>query len=94
MKHVITFVFVCLALASCKESAPHGTAPSSSPSPSTEAVAPAAACEHGVQKDICARCNPALKPAFVAKNDWCGEHDRPESQCAICHPDLAKKGIK
>jgi hypothetical protein len=94
VKHVITFVFVCsfLALSSCKQEAPaaHGTTPPAS----TDVAAVAAACEHGVQKDICARCNPALKPAFVAKNDWCGEHDRPESQCVICHPDLAKKGIK
>lgn len=91
MKHIIMFAFVCLSLSSlsaCKEAAPHGA------TPSTDTVAATAACEHGVQKDICARCNPALKPAFVAKNDWCGEHERPESQCAICHPDLAKKGIK
>ena len=91
MKHVVTFAFVCLAFASCKESS-HGTTPSTDARDAP--VVAAAACEHGVQKDICARCNPALKPAFVAKNDWCAEHERPESQCAICHPDLAAKGIK
>jgi hypothetical protein len=51
-------------------------------------------CDHGVKKTICTRCNPKLKPVFKAKNDWCAEHDRPESQCAICHPDLEKKGVK
>ena len=51
-------------------------------------------CEHGVQKELCARCNPALAAAFKAKNDWCEEHSRPESQCVVCHPDLAKQGIK
>ena len=68
-------------------------APSPPPAPSA-AVAPAGRCEHGVEAAICARCNPALKPAFVAKNDWCAEHERPESQCAICHPDLARDGVK
>jgi hypothetical protein len=24
---------------------------------------------------------------FKAKGDWCKEHDRPESQCFICHPE-------
>ncbi len=51
-------------------------------------------CEHGVKKELCARCTPALAAAFKAKNDWCAEHERPESQCLLCHPDLAKQGIK
>lgn len=51
-------------------------------------------CEHGVKKSICARCNPKLEAVFKAKNDWCAEHTRPESQCVICHPDLAKHGVK
>jgi len=51
-------------------------------------------CEHGVQKSICARCNPKLAAVYKAKGDWCAEHQRPESQCAPCHPELAKKGIK
>lgn len=94
MKSFIAFAFVCsslLASLGCNEAAPkeHGKAPDA-----TTTVAATAPCEHGVQKDICARCNPALKAAFVAKKDWCGEHDRPESQCVICHPELASKGIK
>ena len=51
-------------------------------------------CEHGVGKTICARCNPKLAAVYKAKGDWCAEHSRPESQCAICHPDLEKQGIK
>ncbi len=63
--------------------------------PSKPAVeAPKPTCEHGVQKALCTRCNPKLAPVFKAKGDWCAEHERPESQCALCHPDLAKKGVK
>lgn len=51
-------------------------------------------CEHGLQKAICARCNPKLAAVYKAKGDWCGDHARPESQCVLCHPELAKKGIK
>lgn len=54
----------------------------------------AASCEHGVKKALCTRCNPKLAPAFKAKGDWCAEHDRAESQCVICHPELAEKGVK
>ena len=45
-------------------------------------------CPHGVPKEACARCNPALVPKFKAANDWCAEHAVPESQCFACHPDL------
>ncbi|MCM2334562.1 MAG: hypothetical protein NDI82_11535 [Anaeromyxobacteraceae bacterium] len=51
-------------------------------------------CEHGVQKSLCTRCNPKLAAVYKAKGDWCGEHERPESQCVLCHPELAKKGVK
>ncbi|MBX3233553.1 MAG: efflux RND transporter periplasmic adaptor subunit [Labilithrix sp.] len=44
-------------------------------------------CEHGVQKDICTKCNPKLVPVFQAKKDWCSEHAFPESVCPICHPE-------
>lgn len=54
----------------------------------------AATCEHGVKKAICTRCNPKLAAVFKAKGDWCAEHERPESQCSICHPHLKKQGIK
>jgi len=64
------------------------------PQPAQQAEAGAEKCEHGVKKSICTRCNPKLEPVFKAKNDWCAEHSRPESQCVICHPDLAKQGVK
>ena len=51
-------------------------------------------CEHGLQKTLCARCNPKLAAVYKAKGDWCAEHERPESQCVLCHPELAKKGVK
>ncbi len=58
-------------------------------------VAPAAEkCEHGVKKALCTRCNPKLEAVFKAKGDWCDEHKRPESQCVVCKPELAKEGIK
>jgi hypothetical protein len=59
-----------------------------------ETTRSAVACEHGVKKTVCTRCNPKLEAVFKAKGDWCPEHARPESQCALCHPDLAKKGVK
>lgn len=58
------------------------------------AEAAAEKCEHGIKRSICARCNPKLEAVFKAKTDWCAEHTRPESQCVICHPDLAKQGVK
>jgi hypothetical protein len=54
----------------------------------------AARCEHGVKKTLCTRCNPKLAAVFKAKGDWCAEHERAESQCVLCHPELAKAGIK
>lgn len=100
MRSILSLVLVSFiaVVAACKESAPaaetpaHGATPTATAAATT--VAADAKCEHGVQKDVCARCNPGLKPAFVAKNDWCAEHERPESQCAICHPKLAEAGIK
>lgn len=67
----------------------HGAAASSKP-----AAQKGEKCEHGVGKAICARCNPKLAAVYKAKGDWCAEHERPESQCVLCHPELAKKGIK
>jgi hypothetical protein len=57
-------------------------------------AAPAPRCEHGVKKAVCTRCNPKLEAVFKAKGDWCPEHARPESQCALCHPALAEEGVK
>ena len=51
-------------------------------------------CEHGVKKSVCTRCNPKLAAVFKAKNDWCAEHERPESQCVLCNPALKEQGVK
>ncbi len=51
-------------------------------------------CPHGVAKTLCTRCNPKLAAVFKAKGDWCAEHERPESQCVLCHPELARKGVQ
>jgi cobalt-zinc-cadmium efflux system membrane fusion protein len=44
---------------------------------------------HGVPEALCWKCNDALVGAFKAQNDWCAEHDAPESLCPICSPDEA-----
>jgi len=72
------------------EDHPHAT-PSAA---SSSSAAGQEKCEHGVQRSICARCNPKLAAVFKAKGDWCAEHERPESQCVRCHPELAKQGVK
>ena len=63
-------------------------------SSSTETATAAAKCEHGVDQALCTRCDPRLEAVFKAKGDWCPEHSRPESQCALCHPELAAAGVK
>ena len=63
-------------------------------SSSTETATAEAKCEHGVDKALCTRCDPRLEAVFKAKGDWCAEHSRPESQCALCHPELAAAGVK
>ncbi len=68
----------------------HGAPPKSG----APAAAPSERCQHGVQRSLCARCNPKLAAVYKAKGDWCAEHARPESQCVLCHPELAKQGIK
>ena len=40
---------------------------------------------------MCAQCNAKLAAEFKKKGDWCREHDRPESQCFLCHPELKEK---
>ncbi len=45
-------------------------------------------CDHKVPEVVCTRHHPDLVAKFKSVNDWCPEHDRPESQCLICHPDL------
>lgn len=86
----VSFVFLSsLFLAGCSESSKAGSSAGTA-----AASAAATLCAHGVQSNICARCNPKLEPVFRAQNDWCEEHARPESQCALCNPEVARKGVK
>jgi hypothetical protein len=90
---LVSIAFLMACSPSKEESkAPPVERPGSS---STETAATAATkCEHGVDKALCTRCDPRLEAVFKAKGDWCAEHSRPESQCAICHPELAAAGVK
>jgi hypothetical protein len=86
---------LALACASPAEKTPKEAPAADRPAASgTETAAVAEKCEHGVDKTLCTRCDPRLEPVFKAKGDWCAEHTRPESQCAICHPELAALGVK
>ena len=38
-------------------------------------------------EEVCAQCNSKVAAAFQKKGDWCKEHDRPDSQCFVCHPE-------
>ena len=86
----IAFLFMLTLTSSTSHAAEQDRKPADKPA----AAKAETTCEHGVKQTICARCNPKLEPVFRAKNDWCDEHKRPESQCSICHPELKKKGIK
>jgi hypothetical protein len=88
---LFVLLFFAIAVPAFADEAPKGPTPVSAPA---SAAAIAEPCEHGVKKALCTRCNPKLAAVFKAKSDWCGEHERPESQCAICHPELAKAGVK
>ena len=83
---------IAVALVCCA-SLPALAAGKGKPAPAS-ATAAAEKCEHGVKAKLCTRCDPRLGAVFKAKGDWCAEHERAESQCVKCHPDLAKKGIK
>ena len=93
-------VFGC---ASPKEEAPKSEAQPEShgqvqtqvaPATGADTAAVAAKCVHGVDQTLCTRCDPRLEAVFKAKGDWCPEHGRPESQCVLCHPELAALGVK
>jgi thiol-disulfide isomerase/thioredoxin len=43
---------------------------------------------HKVPCEVCVQCKPERAARYKERGDWCGEHDRPESQCLICNPDL------
>ncbi|HWN72149.1 MAG TPA: hypothetical protein VNM90_31135 [Haliangium sp.] len=92
----LMFAFVvALFVSACSTSTDNTAQGKQEPSPAATAEAgKEEACEHGVGKALCTRCNPKLAPAYKAKGDWCLEHDRPESQCVICNPELAQRGVK
>ena len=90
----IRVVVLAISISFSDVSAPAEEAANTAPKGGQSAEAVAEKCEHGVKKTFCARCNPKLEAVFKAKNDWCAEHTRPETQCVICHPDLAKQGVK
>lgn len=48
---------------------------------------------HGVPEEVCAQCNSKVAAEFQEKGDWCEEHNRPDSQCFIHHPELEEKFI-
>jgi thiol-disulfide isomerase/thioredoxin len=80
--------FILLVLACASVTPPetgHGTVTDLSAASSPDAPR----CPHGVPREVCARCNPALVAKFKAAKDWCDKHDVPESQCFACHPDLS-----
>jgi hypothetical protein len=86
-KIALSLLAVSLAMPALADLAPKPAAPAA-------ASKEVARCAHGVKPSVCTRCNPKLAAVFKAKGDWCAEHDRPESQCALCHPELAKQGVK
>ncbi len=86
----IVLVLLALVVGCQQESKPE---PSKTP-PSAPKVDKDGMCvEHGVPKDLCTRCNPALGQVFKAKGDWCEEHQFPESFCPICNPDAKAPDI-
>lgn len=50
-------------------------------------------CDHQVPEKVCTRHHPDLVVKFKAVNDWCPEHERPESQCLLCHPGLTFEAL-
>ena len=42
-------------------------------------------------EEVCGLCDSKLAAEFQKKGDWCKEHDRPDSQCFKCHPELEAK---
>jgi thiol-disulfide isomerase/thioredoxin len=59
-----------------------------SPARAPVAANPSDRCLHGVACETCVKCHPELAAKFKAAGDWCPEHNVPESQCGICHPEI------
>lgn len=76
--HLISLVIGALALggAACSRETPSADKAASEPQPAAAAQAPANA----------AHAPDGVKPG--SHEDWCGEHQVPESQCSRCNPEL------
>lgn len=73
------------------DEAKESAAPASKPA-AAEPVAPDKWCfDHGVPKEVCARCDASLIQKFKDEHDWCKEHGVPESQCTLCNPEVREK---
>lgn len=94
MSNLARLAVLAAALAAAPALAAEGHAHGAAPAAGQGQPAAQERCQHGVARKLCTRCNPRLAAVFKAKGDWCGEHERPESQCVLCHPELAKKGIQ
>jgi hypothetical protein len=44
-----------------------------------------------VPEEVCGLCSSKVAKEMKAKGDWCAKHDRPDSQCFICHPEYKEK---
>ena len=89
----LRIALVAVALVASPRS-PRSARPTPPRPPPRSAAPKGEKCDHGVAKAVCTRCNPKLAAVYKAKGDWCAEHERPESQCVLCHPELAKQGVK
>ena len=75
MKTFVTWIFaLCIAAAACSKSTDSGKA---SPPKEQPTNTEAAAAAHAA-KDV----------VPGSHEDWCAEHQVPESQCTRCNPDL------
>jgi thiol-disulfide isomerase/thioredoxin len=75
-------LFAAIALASC------ATTNAQAPARAPVAANPNDRCAHGVAGETCVKCHPELAAKFKAASDWCPQHNVPESQCGICHPEV------
>ena len=46
---------------------------------SASAAAVEGLCEHGVEAELCPKCNPSLAAVYQGNGDWCAEHAMPEA---------------
>lgn len=78
---MIVAVFVLSACATSSGTPPKATEGSAAP-------LSVDLCEHRVPAEECTQHNPGLVEKFKKTNDWCTEHDVPESHCHKCHGGL------